>query len=397
MTRFALIHDWFDCIAGSEKVVREMMHCFPHCEAFSLVDHLSEEEKRSLGIDSIHSSFIQSLPFARKRFRNYLPLMPIAIEQFDLADYDVVLSSSHAFGKGVLTSAEQLHISYVHTPIRYAWDMQHEYLRRRGLTRGLKAKFVRSVLHYLRLWDQGTANRPDAYIANSNYVARRIKKTYNRDAHVIYPPVDLEWFETHHKKESFYLAAGRLVSYKRFDLLVDAFARLPDHRLVLIGDGPEFKKLKSQAPANVEMLGFQENDVLRDYMKRAKAFVFAAVEDFGIMPVEAQACGTPVIGMRRGGLTETVIENETGLFFDEQTPESVAEAIRTFDELPSDFFDPDCIRKNAERFSIPRFRTEFKSFVEERVQQHRAEQGELPAVKTGSPQMQMNHGQTSHG
>ena len=370
MARIALVHDWFDCIAGSEKVVREMVHCFPGCDAFSLVDHLSDEEKRSLGLNSIETSFIQSLPFAKKRFRNYLPLMPVAIEQFDLSEYDVILSSSHAFGKAAVTSAEQLHISYVHTPIRYAWDMQHEYLKRRGLTRGAKAAFVRLVLHYLRMWDQSTANRPDAYIANSNYVARRIKKTYERDASVIYPPVDLEWFKTHHKKEPFYLAAGRLVSYKRFDLLVDAFEKLPDQRLVLIGDGPEFKKLKSRAPSNVEMLGYQENEVLRDYMKRAKAFVFAAVEDFGIMPVEAQACGTPVVGMGRGGLRETVVENETGLFFDEQTPESVADAINTFEELPTDFFDPDHIRKNAERFSIQRFRDEFISFVAAETERH---------------------------
>jgi len=191
MTSFAVVHDWFDCIAGSEKVVKEMMHCYSDADVFSLVDHLSTEERESLGISKINTSFIQKLPFHKSKFRNYLPLMPIAVEQFNLSDYDVILSSSHAFAKGIVTSAEQIHLSYVHTPIRYAWDMQHEYLQQQGLNntrfytpRGIKSLLIRSALHYIRMWDRSTADRVDVYIANSGYVANRIKKTYNRSAMV---------------------------------------------------------------------------------------------------------------------------------------------------------------------------------------------------------------------
>ena len=367
MVRFALVHDWFDGIAGSEKVVRQMLHCFPDSDVFSLVDNLSSGERESLGISSIKTSFIQNLPFAKKRFRNYLPLMPFAIEQFDLSSYDVILSSSHAVAKGVCTNCDQLHISYVHTPIRYAWDMYHEYLDQRNLTHGPKSLLVKASLHYIRNWDRGTADRPDVYIANSHYVADRIRKTYGREAKVIYPPVDVHRLSANHRKESFFLAAGRLVPYKRFDLLIDAFSKLPDQRLVIIGDGPEFKKLKAKAPANVELLGFQNDEILFDYMQRARAFIFGAVEDFGIMPVEAQACGTPVIGMRRGGVGETVVDGETGLLFDEQSPDCVAEAVRTFCEIPEGLFDVDHIRSNAERFSVERFRQQFSNLVSTEV------------------------------
>ena len=290
MTRFALVHDWFDCIAGSEKVVREIKHCFPTSDVFSLVDHLSNAERQELGIDEIRASFIQGLPFARKRFRHYLPLMPAAIEQFDLSAYDVILSSSHAVAKGVVTNAEQLHISYVHTPIRYAWDMYHEYLQR-GLTRGPKAAFVKAVLHYIRMWDRSTADRPDIYVANSHYVAARIRKIYGREAKVIYPPVNVHRWNTHHKKENFFFAAGRLVPYKRFDLLLDAFAKLPDQRLVIIGDGPEYKKLKARATSNVEMLGYQEDEVLFDHMKRARAFVLGQWKTLASCPSKLRLAG----------------------------------------------------------------------------------------------------------
>ena len=378
MPRFALVHDWFDCVAGSENVVREMLRCFPSSAVFSLVDHLPEQERRELGIDAIETSFIQRLPFSKKWFRNYLPLMPLAIEQLDLSSYDVILSSSHAVAKGVITNAEQLHISYVHTPIRYAWDMYHEYLQQAGATRGIKSALIRAVLHYIRTWDRGTADRPDIYVANSHFVAARIKKTYGREAQVIYPPVDLHRWSTCYRKEPYFLAAGRLVPYKRFDLLVDAFARLPDQRLVIIGDGPEFKKLKARAGENVTMLGYQNDEVLSDYMRRARGFVFAAVEDFGILPVEAQACGTPVIGMRRGGVAETVIDGETGLLFDEQTPECIAETIRAFSDLPDSFLDPDHIRANAERFNAERFRSEFSELVKSAIQQRKGAPAAAP-------------------
>lgn len=363
----AIVHDWFDKIAGSEKVVKEMIACFPDADVFSLVDFLSEQQKRELGVGEITPSFIQRLPFAKKHFRNYLALMPMAIEQFDLSAYDLVLSSSHAFGRSVVTNAEQLHITYVHTPMRYAWDMQQQYLNQAGLRRGIKATFVRSVLHYLRTWDRGTANRPDVYIANSNFVANRIRKTYDRDAEVIYPPVDIHALDLRTQKDNFFLAAGRLVSYKRFDLVVKAFAELPDQNLVVIGKGSELEQLRSIATPNVKLMGYQSDEVLRDHMERARAFVFAAVEDFGIMPVEAQACGTPVIGMNRGGLQETVIPGQTGLLFDEQTVDAVVDTVKTMIDLPSDYFDPQRIREHAEGFSASRFRQEYRRLVRQNL------------------------------
>ena len=374
MSRIAVVHDWFDCIAGSEKVVKEIMHCYPESDVFSIVDHLTDEERTSLGIDHINTSFIQRLPFQKSKFRHYLPLMPMAVEQFNLSPYDAIISSSHAFAKGIVTSAEQVHMSYVHTPIRYAWDMQHEYLEQQNLKRGPKAAFVRACLHYIRMWDRGTADRVDVYMANSQYVANRIKKTYNRPAQVIYPPCDVHKLTVQHDKEDFFLAAGRLVPYKRFDLVVEAMKHLPDQKLYVIGSGSEMKKLQSIAGDNVELLGYQPDEVMYDFMQRAKAFVFGAVEDFGIMPVEAQACGTPVVAMGRGGTAETVINGETGIHFYEQTPEAVAEAMQTVAEMPRNFFDTERIRAHAETFSRETFRSKLSTLVNETLAKKRAGQ-----------------------
>ena len=341
-----------------------MLKCYSNAEVHSIVDHLNDTQREELGIESIATSFVQKLPFSKTKFRNYLALMPMAIEQFDLSDYDLILSSSHAVAKGVITSHEQLHISYMHTPIRYAWELQHEYLKQRGLERGLKATIVKAILHNIRRWDQSTANRPDVYIANSKFIAGRIRKTYDRPAKVIYPPVNVERMSLRCQKDNFYLAAGRIVPYKRFDLVVEAFSKIPSAKLVVIGDGPEMKKLKSIAGPNVQLMGYQSDEVLRDHMQRAKGFVFAALEDFGIMPVEAQACGTPVIAFGRGGTAETVIHGTTGLHFEEQTLDCLTEKILDMEELPSEYFDPFELRRHAEKFSQDRFRKEYSTFVD---------------------------------
>ncbi len=308
---------------------------------------------------------MQRLPKARSAFRNYLPLMPLAVEQFDLSAYDLVISSNHAVAKGVITGPGQVHISYVHTPIRYAWDLQHQYLRESGLEKGLKAWIARLSLHYLRLWDSRTAHGVDAFLANSKYVARRIRKTYGRDSQVVYPPVDIARFTMRTDKEDFYLAASRMVPYKRMPMIVEAFAAMPKRQLVVIGDGPQLERVKALArdTSNVTLLGYQPTEVLADYMARARAFVFAAEEDFGITPVEAQACGTPVIAYRKGGVLETVIENLTGLFFDEQEVQSVIDSVKRFEKIQRDF-DPLRIRENALRFRQERFQHEFLEFME---------------------------------
>ncbi|MFX3216581.1 glycosyltransferase family 4 protein, partial [Klebsiella pneumoniae] len=323
--------DWFVTYAGSEKVVAEFIDLFPDAKVYGVVDFLSEDDKKKFKNKKITTTFIQKLPKAKKKYQQYLPLMPLAIEQLDLSSHDIILSSSHAVAKGVLTGPDQLHISYVHSPIRYAWDLQHQYLRESGLNRGIKGLFAKWILHKIRLWDTRTANGVDFFIANSKFISRRIKKVYGREADVIYPPVDVERFKLKREKQDFYLTASRLVPYKRIDLIVEAFSKMPEKKLVVIGDGPEMSKIRKIAGANIEILGFQPNDVMEEYMMDAKAFVFAAEEDFGITPVEAQACGTPVIAFGKGGVLETIKnlgqEEPTGLFFYEQNIDSLISAI----------------------------------------------------------------------
>lgn len=368
--KVAIVHEWFVNYAGSEKVVEEILKVFPQAELFALVDFLADGERGFLGDRRVHTSFIQRLPKARSAFRNYLPLMPLAIEQFDLSAYDLVISSNHAVAKGVITGPGQVHISYVHTPIRYAWDLQHQYLRESGLEKGLKAWIARLSLHYLRLWDSRTAHGVDGFLANSKYVARRIRKTYGRDSKVVYPPVDTGRFTMRTEKEDFYLAASRMVPYKRMPMIVEAFAAMPKHQLVVIGDGPELHRVKALArgASNVTILGYQPTEVLADYMARARAFVFAAEEDFGITPVEAQACGTPVIAYGAGGALETVISSadpkkRTGLFFRNQTADAVRNAVYEFEAIGE--FRPKVCRANAEQFSVENFRQQLRQAVEQ--------------------------------
>lgn len=364
----ALIHDWFSTYAGAEKCVESFTNIWNDFEIYSLIDFLSGTDRDKIVKGKhAHTSFIQKLPFAKDKYRNYLPLFPLAIEQFDLSGYDVVLSSSHAVAKGVLTHSNQLHIAYVHTPIRYAWDLYHQYLRESGLDRGLKGILVKYFLHKIRLWDASTANRVDHYVANSRYIARRIKKTYGKPSDVIYPPVDVDKFTLREAKEEFYLTASRMVPYKKIDLIVEAFSQT-DKKLLVIGDGPDMAKIKSKAGKNVELLGFADDETMADLMGRAKAFVFAAEEDFGITPVEAQACGTPVICFGRGGARETVRDGESGLYFMEQNAKELLAAVAKF-EQNYDKFEPTKIRENSLKFSRARFEAEIKSYVEKKYEE----------------------------
>ncbi|MED2790588.1 glycosyltransferase family 4 protein [Bacillus wiedmannii] len=370
--KIAIVHDWLVTYAGAEKVLEQMLEVFPEADLFSLVDFLDEKERGFIKNKEVSTTFVQKLPFAKKKYRNYLPLMPLAIEQLDLSKYDVILSSSHAVAKGVLTGPDQLHISYVHSPIRYAWDLQHQYLKEANLEKGLKGLLTKSILHKIRNWDYRTANGVDYFIGNSRFIGRRIWKVYRRESEVIYPPVDISAFTLHEQKEDFYMTASRMVPYKKIDLIVEAFAHMPDKKLIVIGDGPDFEKIKAKAKSNVQLLGYQSFEVLKSHMQRAKAFVFAAEEDFGITPVEAQACGTPVITYGKGGATETVLdlnyEKPTGLFFKEQTVESIVEKVNEFEKSYDKFIPSNC-RENAIRFSPERFREEIRSIVEEKYKE----------------------------
>ena len=362
--KVAVIHDWLVVNGGAEKVLEEVLFLFKDAEVFTLVDFLPVESRAWLGERKIHSSFIQRLPFAKSRYRNYLPLFPIAIEQFDLSKFDIIISSSYSVAKGVITGPEQLHICYCHSPARYAWDLQTQYLKESKLEYGFKSVLARYFLHKFRIWDVRTANGVDLFIANSAFIKNRIYKCYRREAKVVHPPVKINQFSIETEKEDFYLTASRMVPYKRIDLIVEAFTKMPEKRLKVIGDGPDFDKISeiAKGSTNIEILGFQSNQVLIENMQKAKAFVFAAEEDFGIVPVEAQACGTPVIAYGKGGSLETVRNGISGVHFYEQTIESVTEAIEKF-ELSSQF-DPSRVRAHAELFSDNVFREQLSEIIE---------------------------------
>src|SRR5215211_5527050 len=363
----AIVHEWLGPPGGSEQVVACVLEVFPQADLYVLVHDPDRLRGTSLEQTPCRTSFIQSLPKAKERYRLYLPLMPLAVEQFDLRPYDLVISSSHAVAKGVLTGADQLHVSYVYTPVRYAWDLYLDYLETGGASRGIKSLPARLVLHYLRLWDYAAAARADVFLADSSHVARRIGKIYRRSARVVYPPVEVERYKADLPREEFYVALSRFVPYKRMGLIVEAFTRI-GKPLVVIGDGPEFDKVRRTAGANVELLGYQSEGVKADYLQRARAFVFAAEEDFGISVVEAQAAGCPVIAYGRGGVRETVIgwpaQGATGLFFESQSPEAIAKAIEAFERSRSEF-RPEACARNAQRFSKERFQQEFGAVIQE--------------------------------
>lgn len=372
--RVAIIHDWLVTYAGAERVLEQILNCFPEADLFSLVDFLPVGQRRFIHDKPVATSFIQKLPKAKSKYRNYLPLMPLAIEQFDLSRYDLIISSSHAVAKGILVGPDQLHISYVHSPIRYAWDLQNQYLRESNLDHGLKSWLARWILHKIRLWDVRTANGVDQFIANSHFISRRINKIYRRDAVVIYPPVDVEAFSLQVEKSDFYLTASRMVPYKKMPMIVQAFSAMPDKKLVVIGEGPEFVKCKAAAGPNVQLMGWQPFEVLKQHMQQAKAFIFAAEEDFGITPLEAQACGTPVIAYGKGAVRETIRglmhATPTGVLFGEQTPVAIIDAVQLF-EREQALIKPAACRENALRFSPERFRKEFSEFVEMEMERFR--------------------------
>ena len=373
----ALVHEWLISYAGSERVLGQIAGLYPDADLYTLLDFLPDEDRGFILDKHATTSFIQKLPMAKEKYRNYLVLMPFAIKRFDLSRYDLIITSSHTVAKGVRKYPGQIHICYCHTPMRYIWDLQNQYLKEAGLERGIRGSILRALFSRLRKWDVSTSKTVDHFIANSNYIKDRIKRAYGRDAVVIYPPVDIENFEVNEKKEDFFIAVSRMVPYKKMDLIVEAFSemRLP---LIVVGDGPDFGKVRKKAGKNIELMGHLKGEVLKMYMQKARALVFAAEEDFGIVPVEAQASGTHVIAFGRGGVRETVIpfpEDEvagtevnhpTGIFFNEQTPSSLIDAVKRFEKIEGRF-NPYDLRKNAEKFSKERFDKEFRSFINEKT------------------------------
>ena len=368
MEKIALVHDWLITLGGAERVFAEIYDLYP-APVYTLAKSEMNLKDSIFENADIHTSFLQRFPRIEKKYRDYLLFFPLAVEQFDLSEYDVIISSSHAAAKGVLTGTNQLHISYFNGIMNYAWDLYHHYLKEAKLDKGIKAWLAKIILHYIRQWDISTANRVDYYIAISKYMARSIKKIYGRESTIIYPPVDIERFKLELTKDDYYLAVGRLVPVKNMDLIVCAFTMMPEKRLVILGDGPERKKLQTASGKNIEFLGNQDSRVVAEYMAKARALVTASVESFGIATVEAQACGAPVIAYGGGGALETVIDNKTGIFFHKHEPDEIINAVNGFEKI-YDTFNPETISAYAKRFSTERFCREFKSFVEEKIDLH---------------------------
>lgn len=363
--RVALVQDWLTELGGAEKVFAELLRVYPDADVFTLV--ASDNVIKELGINkNVTESFICHLPFAHKWYRKYMQFFTMAIEGFDLSKYDLVISSSSSVAKGILTRADQVHICYCHSPARYVWDLCPQYLKEAGLTSRFNplALYARSVMHDFRIWDVASANRVDYFIANSNYISKRINKVYRRESTVIYPPVNIDNYALSMNHGDYYYTASRMVPYKKIDLIVSAFAQMPDKQLFVAGTGPDLKKIQKLVTPNVHLLGYVSDEEMMRYMSGAKAFVFAAEEDFGIVPVEAQATGTPVICFGKGGTLETVVDGQTGVYFNEQTEASLIDAVSRFEQMS---FDPLVVRRNAEKFSQEKFRENISNFVNSKI------------------------------
>jgi len=355
--RVALVHDYLNQYGGAERVLEAFCQIFPQAPIYTL---LYDKEKTGLAFEGrrIYTSFLQKAPLVKSYHRPFLMLMPLAIEQFDLFQYDLVLSDSASYAKGVITRPDSLHICYCHTPIRYAWDDSHKYIEEFGYP-SLVKKVIPFFMNYIRLWDEQAALRVDKFIANSNFVAKRIKKYYHRQATVIHPPVKTNLFYLANQTDDYFLMVGRFLPYKRFDLAIEAFNQL-GWPLKIIGDGPEKKKLQEKAQPNIEFVGLVPDKKLRDYYAHCRAFIFPQEEDFGITAVEAMAAGRPVIAYQGGGALEIIQPRVTGLFFEEQTKEHLIEALRRFN---SSDFNPRVIREKAIKFDQERFKAKIKEFI----------------------------------
>lgn len=365
--KIALVHDWLIHPGGAEKVLKEFLYLLKDhdVEVFTLFDYLTEDDRfYYLEGRKTNTSFLQKLPFSKKNYRYCLPFFPAAIKAFDLSKFDLIISSSHSVAKGVRKRKGQMHICYCHTPMRYLWDLRKEYLEDYKLNFGVKKWVINGILNSIKKWDAKNSQEVDHFIANSKNIQGRIKNNYNRDSTVIYPPVDNVFYNNIGTQRTHYVTASRMVPYKKMGLIVDAFANLHDHKLVVIGDGPDYDEILSKSAPNIEIIRYDSNELLRHYLKRAKAFVFASNEDFGITPVEAMACGTPVIAYGKGGILETVIENKTGIFYQHQTVKAIIDAVYQFESNIDKIKAEDC-ENQAANFSVDTFRKNITHFLKE--------------------------------
>lgn len=362
--KVALVHDYLNQHGGAERVLEVFMDMFPNAPVYTILADLNKLPERFKQAE-VRITFIQDLPFSRKHYKKMLWLFPLAVEQMDLRGYDLVLSSSSAFVKGVITTPDQLHVCYCHTPMRYVWDLYHQYMQE--MTNPLFSKVLPYILHKVRLWDQVSSQRPDYYISNSYNVTKRIQKYYNRHSQVVHPPVsfhDMDLNDLNSSSEDFFLVVSRLLPYKKIDLVIEAFNQL-GWPLIIIGDGYDKQRLQKLAGPHIRMLGYQSDAVIHDYYSRCKGFILAGEEDFGITPLEAQAHGKPVVAYGKGGALETVVEGVTGLFFKEPSAESLA---RTLQRFQNTSFSAATIQQHAKRFNTDRFKSKIMKNINKAFQ-----------------------------
>ena len=369
--KIAIVHDWLISIGGAEKVLKEILNVYPEADLYCLLDYFKEPERKLiLNGKKAKTSYLQQIPGAKKYYRYMVPFLFRAIEKFDLKDYNLVISSSHAVAKGVVTGKDQVHICYCHTPIRYVWNMKKTYLQQ---IPGKARKIAGNQLNRLQKWDLVTASNVDHYIANSRFVADRILKNYGKQSKVIHPPVDIDFYhlpeagDVPPRPKPYYLIVSRLVHYKRVDLIVEAFNRMPDKNLVVVGEGPQLQDLEKKALENISFTGFLKSEEVRQYMQHADAMVLTAIEDFGITSLESQACGTPVVAFNFGGYKESVVHEETGVLFNSQTVQSIINGVEAF-TIKKDQFDPIQIRSHALLFSTERFREYTSEFIRSKIE-----------------------------
>lgn len=361
--KIAIVCDWLTNQGGAEQVVWTLHEMFPEAPIFTSIYNKSKLPQFAKA--DVRTSFLQRWPFAKNHHQWFLNLMPIAFEEFDLSNYDIVLSSSHSCAKGVITKPETVHICYCHTPMRYAWDESHDYINKSSFPRFLKKWYIPRSMKKIRLWDRLAADRVEYFVANSRHIQKRIKKYYERDSTVIYPPVLTANFSISPTVEDYFLAVGRLIQYKRFDLIIEAFNKL-GLPLQIVGDGPEYKKLKANAKPNITFVGFVPNEELSKIAAKSQALIFPQEEDFGIVPVESMASGRPVIAYHGGGATETVVDEYTGIFFEQQTPDHLMKAVKKFEKIK---WHPEKIRQHAIQFDVSRFKREMKFFIESKYEE----------------------------
>lgn len=367
--KIAVIHDWLINPGGAEKVLREILDLVSNhdVQIYTLFDFLNEDDRYYyIHNRETKTSYLQSIPNIKNNYRYFLPLFPKAIRSFNLKEYDIIISSSHSVAKGVRKLPQQIHICYCHTPMRYVWDLRKQYLKDYKLEKGITKSIINGIMNNIRNWDLKTSEQVDYFISNSKNVQERIKMNYKRDAMVIYPPVDTKFYSPVFEKDNYYITASRMVPYKKIELIVEAFSNLPDKKLVVIGDGPDYKKIIQLKNQNIDIIKFDTSELLRHYLQKAKAFVFASNEDFGITPVESMACGTPIIGYGKGGLLETVIPDETGIFFQFQTTKSIIDAIYRFEDNWNVEKSKKCV-KQAEKFTTEVFRKQMSQFLFEKA------------------------------